>query len=235
MHYVLFVGVITLYIYFRFGPKALAGSLFIMGLLALSRGLFAFAVPLFIMAYLFIRNTDFPLELPWSKDGRGLRNTNPQNHGPQNHGPRNPVISSKFLKITINPEKNEMSGKVIRGLKGGQDLNSLTLADLNELLILYASKDKASEQILISYMDLNHDSWRKEMRGFYESQDKLVSSSSSRITRREAIEILGLSSHPTSSEVKANHRMLMKRFHPDQGGSPFLAAKINMAKDCLLG
>jgi hypothetical protein len=230
MHYVLFLGVITLYIYFRFGPKALAGSLFIMGLLALSRGLFAFAVPLFIMAYLFIRNTDFPLELPWSKEGRGMRNTNAQNHGP-----RNPVISSQFLKIIINPEKNELSGKVIRGVKGGQGLDSLSLADLNELLIFYSSKDKASEQILISYMDLNHGSWRKEMRGYYESEDKLVSSTSSRITRREAIEILGLSSHPTNEEVKANHRLLMKRFHPDQGGSPFLAAKINMAKDCLLG
>jgi hypothetical protein len=235
MHYVLFVGVITLYIYFRFGPKALSASLFVMALLALSRGLFAFAVPLFIMAYLFIRNTDFLLELPWSKKNKGIRNATARNHGPQNHGPRNPVISSPFLKIIIDPIKNEMSGTVISGVKKGQSLSSLSFAELNELLIFYSSKDKTSEQILISYMDLNHDSWRKEVRGYYETEDKLVSSTSSRITRREAIEILGLSSHPTNEEVKANHRLLMKRFHPDQGGSPFLAAKINMAKDCLLG
>ncbi len=233
MHYVLFVGIITLYIYFRFGPKALAGSLFIMGLLALSRGLFAFAVPLFIMAYFFIRKTDFPLELPWSKDsGRKSGNTNPTTN---KHGPRNPVISSHFVKIIIDTEKNEISGQVIRGVKEGKNLHNLSLEDLNELIKFYSKKDKDSEQILISYMDLNHDNWRSRMRGYYESGDKLTGSTSNQITRREAIKILGLRSHPTIEEVKANHRQLMKRFHPDQGGSPFLAAKINMAKDCLLG
>lgn len=228
MQYVLFVAVITLYIYFRFGLKALSGALFVMGLLALSRGLFAFAIPLFIMAYYLIRKTDFPLELPWSRNYKGNGNISSNTHGP-----RNPTISSSSIKITINTDNKEVTGKVLRGKNAGENLDTLSLTDLNELLKIYAKKDKESEQILISYMDLNHENWRVKMSGYYESTVQSTGLSG-RMTKRKAIEILGLSSHPTEEEVKTNHRQLMKRFHPDYGGSPFLAAKINTAKDCLL-
>ncbi len=54
------------------------------------------------------------------------------------------------------------------------------------------------------------------------------------MTDEEAYQILGLQPGADADAVKVAHRTLMKRMHPDQGGSTWLAAKINQAKDVLL-
>lgn len=54
------------------------------------------------------------------------------------------------------------------------------------------------------------------------------------LSRREALEILGLHPGATADEIRAAHRRLMQTCHPDHGGSNYLAARLNAAKDVLL-
>jgi DnaJ domain len=56
----------------------------------------------------------------------------------------------------------------------------------------------------------------------------------STMSPHEALQVLGLKLGATADEVKQAHKRLIKDFHPDKGGSDYLAAKINEAKDILL-
>lgn len=54
------------------------------------------------------------------------------------------------------------------------------------------------------------------------------------MTRREAFEILGLEEDASDDDIKTAYKKLMKKVHPDQEGSEWMAAKLNQAKDLLL-
>jgi curved DNA-binding protein CbpA len=54
------------------------------------------------------------------------------------------------------------------------------------------------------------------------------------MTQEEAYEILGLQRGATAEQIRSAHRSLMKRAHPDQGGSAEGAARVNAARDRLL-
>ncbi len=56
-----------------------------------------------------------------------------------------------------------------------------------------------------------------------------------RMDRAEALHVLGLQGNATTDDIRKAHRRLLKDFHPDKGGTNYLAAKINEAKDVLLG
>lgn len=61
------------------------------------------------------------------------------------------------------------------------------------------------------------------------------SSRAGAMSRAEALEVLGLPPRATNKEIKAAYLRLMRAAHPDQGGSDWLAARINQARDVLLG
>ena len=54
------------------------------------------------------------------------------------------------------------------------------------------------------------------------------------MSRSEALKVLGLEEGATEADIRAAHRRLILQIHPDKGGTSYLAAKINEAKDVLL-
>src|SRR5690606_3867757 len=113
----------------------------------------------------------------------------------------------------------------------GRDISTLGPADLGLLWQDCRHTDPQSAQIIEAYLDRIHSTWREDMaRG----ESDMSRGPGGRMTQEEALEILGLSAGADGDAVRRAHRELMKKLHPDRGGSTYLAAKINEAKDVAL-
>jgi len=117
---------------------------------------------------------------------------------------------------------------VLSGRFAGRTLDQLTDTELLELHAECAS-DPDSLKVLEAYLDrrLGGD-WRNARRS-------PPAGSRTDMSRGEALAVLGLADGATADEIRAAHRRLIQRMHPDVGGSADLAARINRAKDVLLG
>lgn len=166
--------------------------------------------------------------LPWlrrymsSSSGAG---GNPGNSG---SGPRVSTVSARYLTMRLNQESGEIDGEIIEGQFQGRRLSELGLEDLLRFNAEIVN-DADSCALLQAYLDRIYPDWRQQST---QSQRNPVSSSDMDLT--QALEILGLPDNPTREEVIKAHRRLMQKLHPDQGGSTYLATKVNLAKKCVL-
>jgi len=143
------------------------------------------------------------------------------------------TVRSSFLEMHLDHDTGAMGGVVVRGKEAGRSLD-----DLDEATLLALAKeisgDPESLALLEAYLDRRMPGWREDIQGDAAARPGRPPNAGA-MTNEEAYEILGLLPGATDAEIRAAHRRLMKRVHPDQGGSTFLASKINEAKDRLLG
>jgi DnaJ-domain-containing protein 1 len=95
------------------------------------------------------------------------------------------------------------------------------------------SASDQSASLLEAYLDRTHADWRTRA-GSHQSYGG-PPPPSAMMSREEAYAVLGLKPNCEEKEIRDAHRRLMKQYHPDRGGSDYLAAKINQAKDVLVG
>ena len=137
-------------------------------------------------------------------------------------------VETAFLRMRLDHDTGEMDGTVLRGRHEGRALRGLDLAALLELLDECRS-DRQSVAVLEAYLDRTHEDWRADHRP--PPRDR----GSNAMSEEEARAVLGVDPGATREEIIQAHRRLMQRLHPDRGGSDYLAAKLNAAKDLLLG
>jgi hypothetical protein len=142
-------------------------------------------------------------------------------------------VRSAGLEMRLDHDTGEMDGRVLSWRHDGRMLSELTLAELLEVGADFRG-DADSLRLLESYLDRAHPGWRDDLQAD-RTRRQSAAPGTGRMSTQEAYEILGLQPGASESEVREAHRRLMKQVHPDRGGSAALAAKINEAKERILG
>jgi hypothetical protein len=173
--------------------------------------------------------------IPLGMTGLGLLGWLP--FGPAGFGARTQKSSAQvsrvrtaFVEMELDHDSGAMRGRILVGRHEGASLDALDVPTLTGFL---ADIDEESRALLVTYLDRRHPAWREH------AQDDAASGLGGTprggpMTQQEAYQILGLEPGASAEAIGRAHRALMKKLHPDQGGTTYLAARINEAKDTLL-
>ena len=140
-------------------------------------------------------------------------------------------VRSVFLEMELDHDSGAMRGRILAGRYEGVSLDAI---DLPTLVGFIAEIDDDSRQLLMAYLDRRQPRWRENAEGNAAAGQGGGASTGGKMTEEEAYQVLGLQPGASADEIGRAHRSLMKKLHPDQGGSTFLAARVNQAKDVLL-
>ena len=142
-------------------------------------------------------------------------------------------VETATLRMALDHDTGEMQGTVLRGRFEGRDLESMSFGELVQLLAECHANDEQSVSLLETYLDREQGpDWRDHAK---EEGAQGGATANAPMTKDEAYDVLGLKPGASPEDVKEAHHRLMLKMHPDQGGSTYLASKINQAKDLLLG
>jgi hypothetical protein len=172
-----------------------------------------------------------PFFLQWR--ARHIRRRNAQ-------GPRpgaTSEVDTGWLRMELDHDSGAMRGTVQRGAFAGRGLAGMSLDELLALRDELAA-DPDSLRVLDAYLDRVHGGRADDGAGTAEpgagSGGGSGGSPGGAMSEAEALEILGLEPGADADAIKQAHHRLMARMHPDRGGSTYLAAKLNQARDILL-
>lgn len=142
-------------------------------------------------------------------------------------------VRSACLDMSLDHDSGNLSGRIIAGEHAGRSLDEF---DLRQLVAIGSGFDAESLALLESYLDRRFPAWRQNAQGEGAGRQggNVGSAPSGKMTQQEAYQILGLQPGASEDEISRAHRSLMKKLHPDQGGSTYLASRVNEAKDILL-
>lgn len=144
-------------------------------------------------------------------------------------------VQTANLEMTLDHDSGEMRGRVLRGRHAGAALDELDFAQLLEVMDECRRQDEQGAQVLATYLERVHaEAWAAHTGGAEGEEARAGPSRAPRMTPTEALEILGLEPGATEADIKGAHRRLMRKNHPDHGGSTYFASKINQAKEVLL-
>jgi hypothetical protein len=168
---------------------------------------------------LFTRGHAWPAGWPHFSGGRSSR-TRPKEG--ESTGVRTP-----WVEMELDHDTGAMRGTVLKGSHAGKTLDQLGREALLTLYREAGAADAETARLLEAYMDrtLGADAERQ----------RSAAHSGTAMSHEEALKILGLKEDAVTDDIRAAHRRLMMHNHPDRGGSDYIAAKINEAKDVLLG
>lgn len=148
-------------------------------------------------------------------------------------------IETDYLRMALDHQTGDVSGTVLKGRFKGRQLSELSLNDGLALHREVSAADRDSVALIETWLERAFgDSWR-EAAGAQEQADRSDHSTrgtgnGGALSREEALELLGLQAGASEAEIRDAHRRLMQKCHPDHGGSNYLAARINAAKEILL-
>jgi DnaJ-domain-containing protein 1 len=130
--------------------------------------------------------------------------------------------------MELDHDTGAMRGRILAGARQGAALESL---DVKTLAAMLPDLDGDSRALLMAYLDRREPGWSEHADG--DATTGRSAASTGKLTEEEAYQILGIEPGASAEVVTRAHRTLMKKLHPDQGGSTYLAARINEAKEVL--
>jgi DnaJ domain len=140
-------------------------------------------------------------------------------------------VRTAFLEMELEHDTGAMRGRVLNGRHQGASLDEL---DVKTLVGLLGELDEDSRPLLTAYLDRREPQWHEHAADDDAEENAGHSRRNGKMTEEEAYQILGIKPGATAEEIARAHRSLVKKLHPDQGGSTYLAAQINRAKEVLL-